>query len=507
MRSIYFIGIAGSGMLPLAIFARKQGWQISGSDPVLEHKKELAKRLKQEGITCYTNVDESRILRYACIVYSSAITPTHPEHKKASEAREQGKLQLWHRMEFLNFCLRECPHQIAVGGTHGKTSTTAMLAWLLHKCGIEPNLIVGGRPLHLEWATQIGSSYLALYESDEPDASFLQSQADMRLLLNIDSDHLEHYQNISNLYDACAQFVQAAQLSVLDASNLHIVELIKKHPQVITHATFYYILNPATIISNDNENIREHITKQREHYLQKNEIPKLGDSIKLWACFTNESDILHIYQYAKNNNALVNLGYLRLSVPGRHFANNALGALALCLAGQERQRLEFPKSISPSQMMAALNNYPGSERRIEKIGVYNSTTIYDDYAHHPTAIRAVLEAVRGRMNKKAKLHVIFQPHRYTRTAALYKEFAKALQAADALYLLPIYSSGEKEQPNISSKLIAENLPKSKIMACQLLGNDDIKLALQNCHPNDVLIGLGAGNISSLLRTAWKERKQ
>ena len=504
MPSVYFIGIAGSGMLPLALFASKQGWRVAGSDPALNHKKNIMQHLTAQGIRHYATPQAQRLTEYDNVVYSSAIKNTHIERKHAAQLMAQGQLKLWHRMDFLNHCLRACKQQIAVAGTHGKTSTTAMLGWLLRQCGLAMQMIAGGRPLYLEQASDYtpAKNALALYESDESDASFLQSQADIRLLLNIDSDHLEQYKNITKLRQAFAQFAQAARLCVLNSSDEHIAQMLIENSTLTGNAIFYHI---APTLPSAKQNPHQYMEKYIAQYLQKNKHNTMAPYINFWACFwpPEAYDALQVYTYSPTSpqKKLHELGSLHLQVPGQHFASNAFGALALCIAAQERGLLQIPQHITPTQMLIALGSYSGCERRIEKIGVYNGSDIYDDYAHHPTAIRAVLAALRGRMAATARLHALFQPHRYSRTAALHLEFAHALSKADVLYLLPIYSAGEKARPSVSRDLIAQHISHNSACELHFAAADTLALqaALQNCATGDVLVALGAGSISQLIR--------
>jgi UDP-N-acetylmuramate--alanine ligase len=188
------------------------------------------------------------------------------------------------------------------------------------------------------------------------------------------------------------------------------------------------------------------------------------------------------------------IGVLRLILPGRHFASNALGVFALFDSLVDRGIVAIP-GYDPAGIIEILNRFPGIERRIERIGIYRDATIYDDYAHHPTEIRAVLRALRGRLHGPGRVIAVFQPHRYTRTRDLYEEFGRSFGDADCVYLLPLYSAGEEPIPGVDSSLIA-SVDSGRFTE---IPNGGVADAFEGLREGDILVSLGAGDITSIVR--------
>ncbi len=492
IQSVYLIGIGGSGMEPLAYFARQKGMKVAGSDHSL--KPEQKKILEQADISAYQEPLPERLENFDAIVYSSAVGADHPEKKAALEQMNSlsGKTSsfssqkaIFHRMDFLNFCMRGCEHQFAIAGTHGKTSTSSMMSWLLLGCKLEPHIIIGGRPLFLRYKSKqtIGSYFgkgnLGVYETDESDGSFLKSEAENRLILNIDRDHLDNYGCFDSLQKAFSKFCfhENSRLLVLHSNLFELSEFFKIFSKKISAEKKIFVFS----------------TEEKSHKIK----PYCRGEFTVDKHGEISMKVFYREQPLKRE--------LRLKMPGRHFCENALGVLTLFLAARDNNVFSSYGDLPPiDDMIDILNNFPGVQRRMEIVGRFNGAPIYDDYGHHPVEMEAVLKALQTQLPKKGNLLVIFQPHRYSRTEQFYSDFAKALCLANRVFLLPIYPAGEQEKVGINSELILKEIHSiSPNTSAQLLCENDLSSVLTSLKPNDIGIGMGAGSISRLLRSSIK----
>ena len=470
MNSVYFIGIGGSGMYPLACFTSYFGLTVGGSDLSLNSKQEYC--LEKLNIQTYKRPRVDLLDRYDTVVYSSAIPHDHPEKKYAIEKEKAGEMQVLHRMDFLNYCMSACKCTFAIAGSHGKSTSSAMLAYLLTQAKLKPHIVLGAPPLFLENSYSFGEGECGIYESDESDASFLKSKANCRLLLNVTNDHLDHYGNVDKLREAFVQFIKPASLGVVNIEDTFFYDFLQNHKgtNLVGFASF---------------------SDERKMKKFACDFPPKG---KQYLGFINhEDDILYVYSQEKE---LVSLGAFSLSFLGQHFLKNALGVFALALEAKERALLEN-FSFSAKRIMNTLSKFSGVERRLEKLASYKQTTIYDDYGHHPNEMKAVIETLKKKLTSNGKLIVIFQPHRYTRTAIFYKEFASILDKADKVFLLPVYSAGEKQSQGKGTEAIYfASTNKEKI---SIITEEQIRSVFEECKENNILLSLGAGNISDIVR--------
>lgn len=444
---VHFIGVGGSGMMPLAILASRKGWQVTGTDRKIDSRKKAF--FENLGIPVYTEPDPDNLPAKGTVVYSTAIKPDHPERKAASDRKDDQDFQILHRMEFLNLLFEEIPVRIGVAGTHGKTSTSSMMGWTLLELGLDPDILVGGKPLYLEDGIRVGGGQVAVFETDESDGSFLKSNATHRLILNVDADHLDHYGSLESLKEAFERF--ASHGSVVVNGDDPTLNRIAEKRQLIRFGT--------------------------------------GPSLESTGEFKVESDTL----------TLSGEGEISLSLPGRHFAHNALGAITLIEEALKKGDLinGGEKPITRGEIARAISSFPGVERRLELLGVRNGVHIFDDYAHHPTEIRAVIGALLGRLPENGKLRVVFQPHRYTRTREHYRSFARELALAHSLFLFPLYTAGESPLEGVSSRLIYDSIENREDVT--LMESPDPVAALNGMEPGDFVVFMGAGDISALAR--------
>ena len=464
---LHFIGIGGSGMLPLAVLARKKGYAVSGSDRSISDEKILW--LEKSGIHIYKKPDKENLANCDIAIFSTAISPEHPEKQEAVKLSADKKLKIMHRMDFLNFLVAEDSVRIGIAGTHGKTSTSSMFGHVLLELGYDPTIIVGGKPLYLPDGVRSGKSGISVFETDESDGSFLTSNANLKICLNVDNDHLEYYGDMKNLNDAFSKFVIGSDLTALNGND----DVLGK-------------INRAHCV----------------HYFESRELPEAcnaNDGVKYYGIFTNNSDSLEVYRLETERTYL---GEISLRIPGRHFATNALSIIALLDRAVSLGYLNS-ENYSPEKAIGALNSFPGVSRRIEKIARINSADVYDDYGHHPSEIRAVIQALRGRLSEEGRLYVVFQPHRYSRTGEHYREFAENLEQADHVFLLPLYSAGEKPREGISSAMIGDAM-KTKY---SLIQDGDFQSVFDKSHPGDIFLFQGAGSISDQVRKYLKTAKQ
>jgi len=449
LKKVHLIGIGGIGMNGIAEYLIKQNIAVSGSDLT---ETDITARLINLGAKIkYGHKSEYIDNETDLVVYTSAVDESNPE---LTLARKIG-IPCVKRAEMLGEIVND-KFLIAVSGTHGKTSTTAMIAKVLIECGIDPVVFIGGTADFLEGGTsRIGNSNICVVEADEYDRSFLQLKPDVIIITNIEKDHTDIYENEESIIMAFNDFVK------LGKPNLKIIGC------------------------GDDKNTDSLLKGLKNTGIYKygfNEMNKYTSEI------TNNPEGQASYKIESNE--------IILKVPGRHNILNSLAALLACrFAG-----------IDTASFAKAIKTYSGIDRRLE-VKYRNAITVYDDYAHHPTEINATLQAIRGITS--GRVITIFQPHTYTRTRDFYSEFAKSLIASDVVYLAEIYSAREEPITGVSSKLIySEILKNKKANAFYFSDNDEIITeVLNNVKPGDVLIFQGAGNINLLCKKFIEEFKK
>lgn len=438
---IYFIGIGGISMSGLAEILLHAGFTISGSDA---KESPLTAHLESMGAKIYYGQRAENIKEdIDCVVYTAAIHPDNPEFKQS----KANHLPMMTRAQLLGQMMNNYQHSVAVSGTHGKTTTTSMLAHILLAAQSNPTISVGGVLPIIGGNVHIGSHQLFVTEACEYTNSFLEFFPTMEIILNIEADHLDFFKDIDDIRHSFQKFV-------------------KKLPE-----------NGILIINNEINNYQEIV----------------GDfSGKLITTGLQNADIsaqdIHYDHLANASFTLFddgkNLGEIVLSVPGQHNVFNALGAIAAAL------ELKIPVE----DIKKGLKNFTGANRRFEKKGeLVGGITIVDDYAHHPQEIEATLKAARNYPHKK--VWCVFQPHTYTRTKALLPEFAKALALADRVVLADIYAARETDTLGISSKDLEKLLLEKGVEAIYLPSFDAIETyLLENLASGDLCITMGAGDI-------------
>jgi len=438
-KRIHFIGIGGTGMSALADILLSLGYQVSGSDLV---STPVTQRLKARGGKFYLGHDENNVQDAGLIVVSTAINCDNPE---LVLAREKG-IPAIHRAELLAWLMNR-QKGIAVAGAHGKTTTTSMLALTLAKNGFDPTIIIGGELDDIGGNAKLGYGEYVVAESDESDGSFLKLGPFAAIVTNIEDDHLDHYGTIENIKAAFKTF-----LTKIPAGGKAVV---------------YY----------DDPNVRE--------VLSGLEVPFVSYGLNSHSDYALKNILTDgqqisgdVYFHGER------LGPLELFVPGRHNLLNALGVVALA----RWLGLEF------AQITGALKEFRGVGRRFHFIGEAGGIKIFDDYAHHPTEIKATLQAARALQAQR--IIAVFQPHRYTRTALLYKRFGDVFEDADQVVMTEIYSAGESPIEGVTAQLIIDAVQDYEGRQVSFMPTQEEVLAhlLDIVQAGDLVLTLGAGNI-------------
>jgi len=438
VKKIHFVGIGGAGMSGLAEVLLNLGYEISGSDI---RCTDVTKRLEKLGARVYYTHRKSNVKNVDVVVYSSAVDKNNIELLASKEKR----IPVIPRIDMLAELAR-MKYTIAVAGTHGKTTTTLMTGYILSEAGLDPTIIIGGKIKGLNTGAKLGKGELIVAEADESDGSFLRLTPLVGIITNIDNDHLDFYGNITNL---------------------------KKSFIIYTHRVAFYGCVIACIESKNVRKILPHIerkvltyglTKDADFYAKDIILDKIPVEYK---CYFRKRF----------------LGKIKLFIPGIHNIVNSLAAIACGVF----------LNIDFTSIKRGLEIFAAAERRLQIKGEKDGILVIDDYGHHPTEIKATIEAIRNLWPTR-RLVIIFQPHRYTRTKYLYREFAKALSKSDVVKILDIYSAGEKPIPGVTSKLIYRELKKVK-PATEYVGETNKMDRIEDgLKPGDILLTLGAGDV-------------
>ncbi len=437
---VHFMGIGGISMSGLAEVLLKEGFTITGSDA---KRSDLTDRLSADGIQirfpqAASNIDDDVDL----VVYTAAIHPDNPEYQEAVRR----SLPMLTRAQLLGEIMQNYDSSIAVAGTHGKTTTTSMLAHITLAGHLDPTISVGGILNAIGGNIRVGSSETFVTEACEYTNSFLSLNPRIGMILNVDADHLDFFKDLDDIrhsFRLFAERIPADGTLIIDGSIDRLAEITDGLAcQVITtgHDGCDYV--PKNITFND-----------------------LG--------FAS-------YDLYKEGTLF---GHFSLNVPGMHNVTNSAAAIAVAdLLG-----------VSPADIQKGLDSFTGTNRRFEHKGEWKGVTIIDDYAHHPTEIRATLQAAAGYQHNT--LWCVFQPHTYTRTKSLMNEFAKALSLADRVILADIYAARETDTLGISSDTLRERIETLGHQALYLGSFDKIEAYLdEHCQPGDLVITMGAGDI-------------
>jgi UDP-N-acetylmuramate--alanine ligase len=443
-QHIHFVGIGGIGMSGIAEVLLNLGYRVSGSDA---KKSAITDRLERLGAKVFEGHDAANVADSQVLVTSTAVRADNPEVVEAT--RKQ--VPVIPRAEMLAELMR-LKYGIAIAGSHGKTTTTSMVATVLDRAGVDPTIVVGGRVNTLGSNARLGRGDFMVVEADESDKSFLKLSPTIAVVTNIDLEHLDFYSGIEEIRDHFVQFVNkvpfyGSVIICLDDANIQMII-----PQITRRVITYGMRAHAEIAASN-------VEISRENFGSSFTVRRRGEE----------------------------LGRIKLNVPGEHNVCNALAAVAVALDLE----VEFAK------IAEGLEAFTGTGRRFEIKGLVpdgdKGILVVDDYGHHPTEIRATLAAAK---TSGRRLVVFFQPHRYTRTAALHEEFARSFYDADVVLLSDIYAASEEPIPGVTSQALAEEIERFGHRNVRFIGavENGGQALLEAAQPGDLVLTLGAGSV-------------
>ena len=450
-ETIHFIGIGGIGMSGLSLIMKAKGFKIQGSDIAVNRNIE---KLKKNNVKIFIGHKKQNIKDVTIVVISSAIKRNNPELIEA----QRKKLPIIKRGKMLAN-LVSLMKNIVVVGSHGKTTTTSLVSSIFEKTKLDPTIINGGIINSIKGTAKLGKSDWSILEADESDGSFIHISPTYSIITNVDREHMDFYKSIKDLKNYFLKFIKKVPsfgksfICVDDKINNELIRSVK-------NKNFY------TYGTKSNANFLIKNIKQKKKYSKFDLLVNLPNKKKL---------------FLKN---------FKIPLLGIHNIRNSTAAIAV----------SFIVGISPSNIKRGLINFKGVQRRFNKIFSYNKIDFYDDYAHHPTEIRSVLEGVKNVYGKCEKV-CIFQPHRISRLKDLRKEFSYSFKDADIVILCPIYTAGEKMKLGFNYNNFAKEIIKnSKVKLFMVNNNTQLaKFIKKNMHGNKIVIGMGAGSISSWIK--------
>lgn len=440
-QHIHFVGIGGIGMSGIAELLLNLGYAVSGSDL---RETDITKRLTGLGGKIYTGHQGQWIAGADVVVTSSAVRENNPEVQAARAAH----IPVIPRAEMLAELMRLKKYGIAVAGSHGKTTTTSMVGWVVAEAGLDPTVVIGGKVNSLGTNAKLGEGEFLVAEADESDGSFLKLSPVLEVVTNIDLEHLDHYRDIDEIKAAFLEFIE-------------------KLP-------FY----GAAVVCLDDTNVASILAQIRKRVITYG----LTSQADVHARAVVADGLTSTFEVCRNNEVL---GEITLNVPGQHNVYNSLAAITVAL------ELDIPFAV----IRDALKTFSGVQRRLQIKGEVDGVMVIDDYGHHPTEIRATLAAMRSAWPRR-RLIVMFQPHRYTRTAGLFKEFSTAFHEADILLLTEIYAASETPIEGVSgSSLLQEIKLHGQKNAHFVADVESLPRTVRSMvQPDDIVLTLGAGNI-------------
>ncbi len=439
-KKVHFIGIGGISMSGLAEILLKNGYTVSGSDM---KNSNMVEKLRNKGANIYMGHSADNIQDSDLVVYTAAISEDNPEFQKAIEL----KIPMMDRAEFLGRIMLGHKYNVAVAGTHGKTTTTSMLAHIVIEEQVDPTILVGGELDVIEGNVLAGNSDYFVTEACEYKGSFLKFHPYIGIILNVDADHLDFYKDINHIKDTFNKFIDIIPedgFLVCNSDDSNVSDILNNHKcTVMTYGI------------NNGEYKAKNITYN-----------SLG-------CGS--------YDLYKNDHMLFSIV---LNVPGEHNVLNSLAAICTSLA----------LNISNESIIKGLSNFGGTHRRFEFKGSKNGVTVIDDYAHHPTEIQATLNACKNYPHKD--LYVVFQPHTYTRTITLFDDFVKTFNGVNHLLLADIYAAREKDTGIVNSVKLGDAIRLTGVDAINYHSFEEIVNHLKSkAKDGDLIITVGAGDIN------------
>ncbi len=447
VRHVHFVGIGGVGMSGLAEILRSLEFEVSGSDL---KESSTTRRLTSLGVRIDIGHRAENVCGVDVVVYSSAVRPDNPE---LTEARALG-IPAIGRAEMLAELMR-VKYGVAIAGSHGKTTTTSLVATVLRAAGLDPTVVVGGKMAALGSNARLGAGDLLVAEADESDGSFLRLTPTIAVVTNIDAEHLDHYGTHERIKDAFVEFAARVPfygLAVLCLDHPHVQDLLPRIPR--RHVTYG-------------------VSPQSDYSARGIQFRGLETSF-------------NAYRRGEP------LGGFTVKMPGAHNVLNCLATIAVA------DELEVPLDVTKQ----SLATFGGVARRFSVVGSIGGVTLVDDYGHHPAEIRATVDAARRAFpGEDHRIVVAFQPHRHTRTRDLYDEFTRAFNQADVLLVTDIYPAGEAPIPGVTAERLVQSIREHGHHDARFVADKaDLPEALERIvRPGDVVIALGAGDVNACVR--------
>ena len=452
---IHFVGIGGIGMSGLALIMNELGFKVQGSD--ISNNKNI-ERLRQKKIRVLIGHKKQNIKNTSILVISSAIKNNNKELMFVKKK----KLPIYIRGEMLAHIV-SLMRNIVIAGSHGKTTTTSLISKIFSKAKIDPTIINGGVLNSFGNSAKLGKSNWCILESDESDGSFVKVPQTYSVITNIDKEHLDFYKSMDNLENKFISFIEKtpsfgkAFICVDDKNNRKILKKIK------------------------NNNYYSYGTKKGSNF----QILNISQNVK-FSKFDLKIELPGISKKLIKN--------IKVPIIGMHNVRNAAASVAVSSS----------VGISENIIKRALSEFEGVQRRFTKVFTYNNVSFYDDYAHHPTEIKEVMNGI-SEVYKKKKIICIFQPHRISRLRALRKEFSYAFSKANTVILCPIYKAGENIKLGFKYINFAKEIIKNSKVKIILIKNeiDLAKFTKQNIYGDQLVVSMGAGSVSSWIRNLPK----
>lgn len=439
-KRVHFVGVGGIGMSGIAEVLLNLGFDVSGSDM---KSSDLTARLQSMGAAIFAGHAGGNVAGADVVVYSSAVTADNPE---LVEARRQG-IPTIPRGEMLAELMR-LKYAITVGGAHGKTSTTSLVAAVMAQGGLDPTVIVGGKVRALSSNARLGGSRYVVAEADESDGQFVNLPSSVAIITNIDLEHLDFYPDLAAIEEAFVEYANRVPFYgavILCADDARVMEVA---PRIRRRKVTYSLGGSA--------DVRGHVVERGAGWTR--------------------------FAVSDPRGAL---GEVTLHIPGDHYARNALAAVAAGLY------LDIPFD----QIRAGLESWQGVGRRFEMKGEAGGVLVVDDYGHHPTEVAATIQAALS--SYRRRLFVLFQPHRYSRTHALAAEFGKCFDGAHRVFVTDIYAAGEKPIAGVSTQNIIERVRKDGKTSAEHVRNyeDGVRRIVEEARSGDMVITMGAGDVT------------
>ena len=436
LGTVHFVGIGGSGMSGIARILLGMGHKVTGSD--LRDTSNVA-ALRELGAEIHIGHAAEHLGNPDTVVVTSALWPTNPEYLLA---QERG-IPVIHRSQALAY-LTTKKRLVAVAGAHGKTTSTGMVITALLDLGEDPSFVNGGVIAALGASSASGSGELFVIEADESDGSFLHYDTAIALITNVDPDHLDHYGSLEAFEAEFAKFAQGAKefvaISSDDPGAVRVTRLLQDK-RVLTFGT------------------------------------AAGSTVRLTSIDASGAQVSFELEYQGDKFSAT------LQVPGEHNAINAAGAFAVLVG----------LGYNPTESLAGIAKFGGTERRFELHGEVRGVRVYDDFAHHPTEVAAALKAARAVVGT-GKLITVFQPHLYSRTRLMKKEFAEALAASDQVVVLDIYAAREDPEPGVTGALVSDSFANQAQVHYVPLWDDAPAVAASLAHEGDFIVTMGCGDV-------------